>query len=154
MQDFRTQVILPVCFGNLRRRHPRGSDQIASRCRHAQRALKKTVCVNRAELRFGFVGSISSIESWRLKFYFLPLNGFQLAIEYAPNPIFHSGTPESATAEVLKSFQKKYEPIGAARETAANRYAAEGTPARQTSSRCNPQDSSANIAAGKTWDSR
>jgi len=29
----------------------------------------------------------------------------QLAIEYAPNPVFHSGTPESAPAEVLKSFR-------------------------------------------------
>jgi cyclohexyl-isocyanide hydratase len=48
----------------------------------------------------------------------------QLAIEYAPNPVFHSGNPESAPAEVLKSFQNKYEPIGAARETEAIRYAA------------------------------
>ena len=51
----------------------------------------------------------------------------QLAIEYAPNPIFHSGTPESAPAEVLGSFQKKYEPIGIARETEAIRYAANVT---------------------------
>jgi cyclohexyl-isocyanide hydratase len=48
----------------------------------------------------------------------------QLAIEYAPNPVFHSGSPESASAEVLKSFQNKYEPIGAAREREAIRYAA------------------------------
>ena len=48
----------------------------------------------------------------------------QLAIEYAPNPIFHSGNPESAPAEVLKSFQNKYEQIGAARETEVIRYAA------------------------------
>lgn len=47
----------------------------------------------------------------------------QLAIEYAPNPVFHSGTPESAPAQVLKSFQKKYEPIGTAREAQAIRYA-------------------------------
>lgn len=47
----------------------------------------------------------------------------QLAIEYDPNPVFHSGTPESASAEVLKSFQKKYEPIGTARESEAIRYA-------------------------------
>lgn len=51
----------------------------------------------------------------------------QLAIEYAPNPIFHSGTPESASAEVLKSFQKKYEPIRIARETEAIRHAANRT---------------------------
>lgn len=47
----------------------------------------------------------------------------QLAIEYAPNPSFHSGSPESAPPEVLASFQKKYEPIGHARETEAIRYA-------------------------------
>ena len=47
----------------------------------------------------------------------------QLAMEYAPNPIFQSGTPESAPAEVLRSFQKKYEPIGAAREKEAMRHA-------------------------------
>lgn len=47
----------------------------------------------------------------------------QLAIEYAPNPIFHSGTPESAPADVLESYQEKYEPIGSAREEEAIRYA-------------------------------
>ena len=52
----------------------------------------------------------------------------QLAIEYAPNPIFNSGTPESAPADVLKSFQKKYEPIGTARATEARRYAAKEKP--------------------------
>src|ERR1700739_1305066 len=48
----------------------------------------------------------------------------QLAIEYAPNPVFSSGTPESAPHEVLQSFQTKYEPIGTAREAEAIRYAA------------------------------
>lgn len=48
----------------------------------------------------------------------------QLAIEYAPNPIFQSGTPETAPSEVLKSFQAKYEPIGVAREREALQYAA------------------------------
>lgn len=48
----------------------------------------------------------------------------QLAIEYAPNPIFNSGSPESAPAEVLDAFQKKYKPIGTARETEAIHYAA------------------------------
>ena len=47
----------------------------------------------------------------------------QLAIEYDPNPVFHSGTPESAPTEVLGSFQRKYEPIGVAREREAIRYA-------------------------------
>jgi cyclohexyl-isocyanide hydratase len=48
----------------------------------------------------------------------------QLAIEYAPNPVFDSGTPQSAPPEVLQSFQKKYDSIGAAREAEAIRYAA------------------------------
>ena len=48
----------------------------------------------------------------------------QLAIEYAPNPVFNSGTPESAPHEVLQNFQTKYEPIGTAREAEAIRYAA------------------------------
>jgi cyclohexyl-isocyanide hydratase len=47
----------------------------------------------------------------------------QLAIEYAPNPVFNCGTPESAPHEVLQSFQAKYEPIGTAREAEAIRYA-------------------------------
>jgi cyclohexyl-isocyanide hydratase len=48
----------------------------------------------------------------------------QLAIEYAPNPIFNSGIPETAPPAVLESFQKKYEPIGTTRETEAMRHAA------------------------------
>ena len=48
----------------------------------------------------------------------------QLAIEYAPNPIFDSGTPEAAPAQVLESFQNKYEPIGTSREKEAMRYTA------------------------------
>ncbi len=48
----------------------------------------------------------------------------QLAIEYAPNLVFQSGTPENSPPEVLESFQKKYEPIGTARETEAIRYSA------------------------------
>ena len=51
----------------------------------------------------------------------------QLAIEYVPNPIFHSGTPESAPEEVRESFQKKYQPIGSAREKEAIRYSLRGT---------------------------
>lgn len=43
----------------------------------------------------------------------------QLAIEYAPKPIFDSGTPDSAPADVLKNFQNKYEPIGKEREAQA-----------------------------------
>ena len=48
----------------------------------------------------------------------------QLAIEYAPNPVFHSGTPDVAPPAVLHSFQRRYKPIGAAREAEALRYAA------------------------------
>jgi cyclohexyl-isocyanide hydratase len=51
----------------------------------------------------------------------------QLAIEYAPNPVFHSGTPETASAAVLESFQRMYDPIGAAREAEALRNAANNT---------------------------
>lgn len=50
----------------------------------------------------------------------------QLAIEYAPEPVFHSGTPDTAPAEVLKSFLREYERIGAAREAEALRHAAGG----------------------------
>jgi cyclohexyl-isocyanide hydratase len=50
--------------------------------------------------------------------------GIQLDIEYAPNPVFNSGPPESAPHEVLQSFKTKYEPIGTAREKEAMRYAA------------------------------
>ena len=49
----------------------------------------------------------------------------QLGIEYAPNPVFHSGTPETAPPEVLQNFQRKYEPIRIARDTVAIHYAAD-----------------------------
>jgi len=52
----------------------------------------------------------------------------QLAIEYAPNPIFDSGSPQSAPPDVLRSFQTKYEAIGSAREAEAIRYAANKAP--------------------------
>ena len=48
----------------------------------------------------------------------------QLAIEYAPDPVFRSGTPDTAPDDVLRSFQSKYGPIGAAREEEALRHAA------------------------------
>jgi len=51
----------------------------------------------------------------------------QLAIEYAPNPVFHRGTPDSVPAEVLQSFQRKYHSVGAAREAEAIRHAANST---------------------------
>lgn len=51
----------------------------------------------------------------------------QLAIEYAPNPVFHSGAPESAPVEVLHSFLRKYDPVGRAREQEALRHATSTT---------------------------
>ncbi|MFC5863314.1 DJ-1/PfpI family protein [Acidicapsa dinghuensis] len=57
----------------------------------------------------------------------------QLAIEYSPAPVFHSGSPHTAPADVVQSFQKKYEPIGAAREAEAIRYAASSVASRSGS---------------------
>ena len=51
----------------------------------------------------------------------------QLAIEYAPNPVFHSGTPDIAPTAVLESFKRKYDCIGSAREVEALRHAADNT---------------------------
>jgi cyclohexyl-isocyanide hydratase len=48
----------------------------------------------------------------------------QLAIEYAPNPVFNSGTPETAPPAVLQSFQRKYKPVGVSREEEALRHSA------------------------------
>jgi len=48
----------------------------------------------------------------------------QLSIQYAPNPVFHSGTPETAPAEVLHAFNKSYSTIAASREAEARQFAA------------------------------
>jgi cyclohexyl-isocyanide hydratase len=48
----------------------------------------------------------------------------QLSIQYAPNPVFHSGTPETAPAEVLQAFNHSYSAIAASREAEARRLAA------------------------------
>lgn len=48
----------------------------------------------------------------------------QLSIQYAPNPVFHSGTPETAPAEVLQAFNESYASIAASREAEARRFAA------------------------------
>jgi cyclohexyl-isocyanide hydratase len=48
----------------------------------------------------------------------------QLSIQYAPNPVFHSGTPETAPAEVLHAFNKSYSTIAASREAEVRRFAA------------------------------
>jgi cyclohexyl-isocyanide hydratase len=47
----------------------------------------------------------------------------QLSIQYAPNPVFHSGTPETAPAEVLHAFNKSYSKIAASREAEARQFA-------------------------------
>ena len=47
----------------------------------------------------------------------------QLSIQYAPNPVFHSGTPENAPAEVLQAFNESYSTIAASREAEARRFA-------------------------------
>jgi cyclohexyl-isocyanide hydratase len=48
----------------------------------------------------------------------------QLSIQYAPNPVFHSGTPETAPAEVLQAFNESYSAIAESRKAEARRFAA------------------------------
>jgi cyclohexyl-isocyanide hydratase len=48
----------------------------------------------------------------------------QLSIQYAPNPVFHSGEPETAPAEVLQAFNESYSAMAASREAEARRLAA------------------------------
>jgi cyclohexyl-isocyanide hydratase len=48
----------------------------------------------------------------------------QLSIQYAPNPVFHSGSPETAPAAVLRAFNEGYSAIAASREAEARRFAA------------------------------
>ena len=47
----------------------------------------------------------------------------QLSIEYAPEPVFHSGTPDTAPPEVLKAFFAHYGETKASREAGARRFA-------------------------------
>jgi cyclohexyl-isocyanide hydratase len=49
----------------------------------------------------------------------------QLAIEYAPEPVFHSGTPDTASPEVLHAFWESYGNVKISRETNARRFATE-----------------------------
>jgi cyclohexyl-isocyanide hydratase len=46
----------------------------------------------------------------------------QLSIQYAPNPVFHSSTPEIAPAELLHAFNKSYSTVVASREAEARRF--------------------------------
>ena len=48
----------------------------------------------------------------------------QLSIQYTPNPVFHSGTPETAPAGVLRAFNESYSAMAASREAEAQRFAA------------------------------
>lgn len=48
----------------------------------------------------------------------------QLDIEYAPEPIFHSGTPETASPDTIDAFFTKYGHIKESREAEARRFAA------------------------------
>ena len=47
----------------------------------------------------------------------------QLGIEYAPDPIFHSGTPDMASPEVRHAFLDKYKDTKQSREAQARRFA-------------------------------
>ena len=48
----------------------------------------------------------------------------QLEIQYAPNPVFHSGTPEEAGTDVIDAFFEIYGQNKEAREIEAHRFAA------------------------------
>ncbi len=47
----------------------------------------------------------------------------QLEIEYAPDPPFHSGTPETASPEVIRAFFAKYGQVKKSREAEARHFA-------------------------------
>ncbi len=49
--------------------------------------------------------------------------GIQLDIEYAPDPPFNSGTPETAPPKVLEAFLAQYGPVKKSREAEARRFA-------------------------------
>jgi cyclohexyl-isocyanide hydratase len=47
----------------------------------------------------------------------------QLGIQYAPDPIFNSGSPETASPEILKAMTDRYRPTTAARQAQAQQFA-------------------------------
>jgi cyclohexyl-isocyanide hydratase len=58
----------------------------------------------------------------------------QLAIQYAPDPPFHSGSPDSAPPELVKAVRAAYEPLAEARLLTARRIRAKlnlGDPEQQ-----------------------
>jgi cyclohexyl-isocyanide hydratase len=46
----------------------------------------------------------------------------QLDIEYAPEPVFHSGTPDTASPEVVRAFFANYGQVKESREAEARRF--------------------------------
>jgi cyclohexyl-isocyanide hydratase len=46
----------------------------------------------------------------------------QLELEYAPEPPFNSGTPETATPEIIAAYYKSYAGVKASREAEAKNY--------------------------------
>jgi cyclohexyl-isocyanide hydratase len=50
-------------------------------------------------------------------------HGIQLAIAYAPEPPFNSGTPDSAPPTVLEQVRSSYQPLTEQREQTARRVA-------------------------------
>jgi cyclohexyl-isocyanide hydratase len=51
----------------------------------------------------------------------------QLGIQYAPAPVFNSGSPDTAPDELVRAVCEKYEKVNASREAEARRFAARGT---------------------------
>jgi len=47
-----------------------------------------------------------------------------LDIEYAPEPPFNSGSPQTASAEVIRMFFENYGPVKESRDAEARRFAA------------------------------
>ncbi len=47
----------------------------------------------------------------------------QLSIQYAPAPVFHSGSPETARSEVVRAFYESYGEMKVSREAEARRFA-------------------------------
>jgi hypothetical protein len=52
----------------------------------------------------------------------LKLGEFDRETQASGLPVFHSGTPETALAEVLQAFNESYSAIAASREAEARRF--------------------------------
>ena len=85
-----------------------------------RRALSwtETTSARRASLR-ALMGRSKS-----LLYFAVPVaQEIQLDIEYAPDPPFHSGTPETAPPEVVQAFFARYGNVKESREAEARRFA-------------------------------